>query len=175
MAIKDRFYLILGVICLLVVVGLTGARTYRTVNSLFTSECEFCPIELLRLEITPSQVRVGQLATLSDGLCNNSDTNVNAQLYLGIQSVGSGFTVTNIDLLRKTDERGETVTVTDTEEGRLPRVLEPGCIVTDPVVAPVPVSVTPGMWIIRAHIVAVSPTGEIQTINKTSEPFEVIP
>lgn len=137
-------------------------------------ECAFCPVELLQLQFSPEKLRVGETATLLDGLCNRSDVDVNTQMYLGAQSLRGTLTVSTVDLLTKKNDKGETVAVTDTNEGRLPRVLEPGCIVTAPIIAPLPTTFTPGMWIVRVHIVVTGPGGRVQHINKTSNPFEVI-
>lgn len=173
---RSLFYPFLGIVCLITIIGIISYHAY---NGIIEEEeddtCQFCPVELLNLEVTPHQVRVGEIATLIDGLCNHSDQDVSTQLYLGAQSVTGTFTVRTIDLLTKQNEKGEIVAVTDTEEGRISRNLEPGCIRTEPIVAPVPAALTPGVWIIRAHIIVIGPLGRIQNIDETSNPFEVIP
>lgn len=163
----------LGVICLIVIFSLISYKLY---NRVVSDECDYCPIELLKLEISPDKVRVGQEVTLIDGLCNLTDDNVRVQMYLGAQTVNDGLTTRTVDLLTKINEKGERVTVTDTDEGRLPKVLTPHeCIANEPLRGPLPNTLSQGFWVIRVHIVAIGPFGEVQHIDKITNTFEVIP
>lgn len=114
--------------------------------------------------------------TLLDGVCNNTGAPVAAQLYLGAQSEGSStFSTITIDLLRKRDANGNVIPVTDTSEGRVSQVFEPGCTITEPLTAVVPASMPAGLtWRLKAHIIVTGPQGQMQNIIKTSNKFQVV-
>lgn len=145
------------------------------VESLGDDAPPFAPLEIQRLEVSPVILRPGQTITLLDGVCNVTDGPVQASIYLGAQSEGTTtFGTLTVDLLTKVNGNGQRVAVTDTAEGRISQVIEPGCTSTDPITATLPASLVPGRtWRLRAHIVVAGQNGQIQNLTRLSNPFLV--
>jgi hypothetical protein len=150
---------------------------------LFVKECigvlqqdPFHPLRFIRLQVEPTELRVGDEATLLDGLCNESNETLTVEIYLGAQREGqSTFGTMPIDLLTRPAPDGSRIAVTDTPEGRLRQSLDPGCTAVDPIHRTVPPSLVPGVWRLRAHAIVQAPDGRVQDITIISDPFEVLP
>lgn len=119
------------------------------------------PVRIVQLDVAPRVITIGQPASLLNGICNDTSSTVNVQLYLGAQLDGDPLTAPVVDLVGK-----------DTPEGRVRRNLEPGCLGDEPITAEVDNRLTPGKW--RLHLV-VMVTGDSTPIVRSSPIFEVRP
>lgn len=159
---------------LLVTIAYLAVRTCAT--TLQPPPVSFAPLALHGIKVEPERLRVGETVTFTDGLCNRTDLPVTAQLYLGAQTADqSTFNTVVVDLLTRNGPNNVREPVRDTPEGRLTQVIEPGCIATEPIQTRLPAGLTPGKWIVRAHVIVIGDNGERQDIAATSNVFEVLP
>ena len=123
----------------------------------------FQPIRILNLDVKPRTIQVGEPATLINGICNDASGALGVQFYLGAQlDVRDPLMASTIDFVGQ-----------DTEAGRHRVTFLPGCHSTDPITRPLPLVFTSGMWRLRLHIIAIGPAGEIQNLERVSDPFIV--
>lgn len=128
------------------------------------------PVRLVRIGVEPKVLVIGQPAMLFNGICNSSQTDITVQIYFGAENLSAPLTSeARVDLLTAPGPDGRRVPVRDTSDGRLRRVLTPGCHDTDPIqVEAVPPLLEPGNWHLILHVIA-----PMQDITLISEPFEV--
>ena len=159
----------IAVLCAVTIIGVVVYNIFKE-----DSDCGFCPVRIERLELSDRTVQIGQTVILYDGICNDYDIPLNAQIYLGAETVGTpSLTSRTVDLLRR-NIGDQQVPVTDTPEGRIRRTLEPGCTATDPITGIIPPTFSVGKWQLKVHIVVTGPQGEIQELVKVSHTFEVL-
>lgn len=132
----------------------------------------YAPLRVLRLAVEPKILIIGESATLFNGYCNDSDKDVNVQIYFGAQAVTVDQVLQPrvVDLLRQSDG----TVVKDTPELRIRQPIPPGCsngtAIKIPVVPPL---LTPGTWKLFLHLIATSDSGETQSVSETSDIFYV--
>lgn len=170
---RDVLAPIIAVICAATILSIIGYRTF------IINECKFCPVTMNKLTLLNTQgddaFKVGDLVQLKDGLCNSYKGSLSIEVYLGAESsVGGSFNTRSIDLLYRDNGNGILTPAIDTPEGRIRRTLEPGCTITEPLTAPLPTTFTPGVWHLKAHVIATGPNGQIQDIVRVSNTFEVL-
>lgn len=166
----------IALLCVLVILYFIASALFNGSKKAEAPSCAFCPVTLEALEVSPTTLRVGDSITLTDGVCNSFDRPLNAQIYLGAETVGTPSLATRtIDLLTR-QVGTERVVATDTPEGRVRRTLEANaCTVTEPISGPLPDSFSPGIWQLKAHLVVAGPEGQVQDLVRISEPFRVAP
>lgn len=160
---------------------LAGARTMCTSDgavpvvvvaptaSLATPE-PFAPVHFIErpdgspsLSVEPNPIVIGQPAVLFNGICLDIEGPIQARVYLGLQSVTTNplFGVKVQDLV-------------GTDLQRFGIVLNQGCRSERIDVPAAPSTLTPGRWVVVLKLTVMGPTGQIQNLTETSEPFDIV-
>lgn len=155
--------LIAGGILYFVAIGGTATREIEAPRPT-PAPPAFAPIRIVRLEVEPETLRLGQPGRLLNGICNDTDHDQAVALYFGAQSVGG-----DPILARVVDFAGR-----DTPEGRMRVVISPGCYRTAPIESAVGGGLTPGPWKLVLKVSAIGPAGEEQNVTTTSRVFDVL-
>lgn len=137
----------------------------------------FAPVRLVRLEVEPDILVIGQPATLYNGYCNYSDHALNLEIWLGLERPNTDplFQTTRFNLLDYGDPEWPTGRP-DTDAGRQRDSIDPNeCVASHPINVPaVPSYIPPGNWQLSVHMVVTGPHGEKQHISEKSNPFDVV-
>lgn len=128
----------------------------------------FNPITLVGLTVSPDVIAVGQEATLLNGICNNTDHPVIAEVYLAVQrkSPDPALGAEVVVFIQRDPGQGA---------GRGKAMpIDPGCTAQQPIKSPVPQTVTAGEWRAFLEVVVQGENGQEQREAEFSNYFTVV-
>jgi hypothetical protein len=132
--------------------------------------------------LTPPPFQSGQIVTVRDGICNNTNDVLQGITIVGFEEQEKDRLSTRNIILQPQTDPGTAAT------SPLPRPISPGCLGTDPVTAPLCAvfsatdlhscltPLPPGKWKLYINLTVMGPqASQVQRINDVSQTFEVLP